>query len=296
MQKVYVIDDTMIAGQLVGEILRESEGIEPVLFTNPVEGLAEIRANKDADLVLVDYQMPEMNGLEFISHLRKEFNLEELPIIMITATEEKAFLREAFEAGANDFLRKPVEPVELIARARNLRRLKTITEELQRLANTDVLTNVQTRRSFMEAAETEVGRSHRYGGPLSIIMLDADHFKNVNDTYGHAGGDDVLRFLSAACKEVVRDQDYVGRLGGEEFCICLPETGLEGATKVAERLRQNVEEATINLSDGQKVKVTLSIGVSVLQSKEDLDTVMRRSDEALYEAKEGGRNRVVVAN
>lgn len=295
MRKVVVVDDTSITARLIGEFLKEVGDVEPVIFTNPVEGLEYCLSDSEVQMLLVDYQMPELDGLELIKRIREQRPQESLPIVMITATDEKSILREAFDAGANDFLRKPVEPIELNARVKNLLALKSMTEELHKLANTDMLTNVQTRRAFMEASNLEVNRSHRYGGPMSVVMLDADHFKSVNDTYGHAGGDDVLRFLSAECKKVLRDQDFIGRIGGEEFCICLPETASEGAFLVADRLRESIAISDIKLSDGQVINISISVGVATLQEKETMDDVMRRADEALYEAKETGRNRVVAA-
>ncbi|WP_420548679.1 diguanylate cyclase [Curvivirga sp.] len=295
MNNVVVMDDTSIIARLVSEFLKEVEGVNPIIFTNPLEGLDYCINEPTVDLVLVDYQMPELDGLHVIEKLREHKTSDDLPVIMVTSSEEKHFLRDAFEVGANDFLRKPVDPTELMVRVKNLLAMKEMTAKLHALANTDVLTNVMTRRAFLEASESEVHRSQRYDHPMSVIMLDADHFKNVNDTYGHAGGDDVLRFLSAQCMEIVRDEDHVGRLGGEEFCIALPETDLEGAALVADRLRQSIADSDIKLSDGQVINVTVSVGVAAIQENENLDDVMRRSDEALYEAKENGRNQVMKA-
>ncbi|MTI10910.1 GGDEF domain-containing response regulator [Curvivirga aplysinae] len=295
MNNVVVMDDTSIIARLVSEFLKEVEGVNPIIFTNPLEGLDYCINEPSVDMVLVDYQMPELDGLDVIEKLREHKTSDDLPVIMVTSSEEKHFLRDAFEVGANDFLRKPVDPTELMVRVKNLLAMKEMTAKLHALANTDVLTNVMTRRAFLEASESEVHRSQRYDHPMSVIMLDADHFKNVNDTYGHAGGDDVLRFLSAQCMEIVRDEDHVGRLGGEEFCISLPETDLDGAALVADRLRQSIADSDIKLSDGQVINVTVSVGVAALQKNENLDDVMRRSDEALYEAKENGRNRVMKA-
>lgn len=293
--KVVVIDDMMISARLVCEFLKKVDDVVTESFTDPAEGLAHCLENDDVDLVLVDYQMPGLNGMEVIERIRESKAREELPVVMVTAMDDKDILRQAFEAGANDFLGKPVEPVELTARVQNLLALKHTTMELHKLANTDVLTNVRTRRYFFESAEVEIQRCNRYGHDLSVIMLDADHFKNINDTYGHEGGDDVLRFLADECRTVLRDLDFIGRIGGEEFCICLPETPTDGASLVADRLRAAIENGKITLKDGREVGITVSIGLATWQSGEEFADTMRRSDEALYEAKENGRNRVVLA-
>ena len=206
--QVVVIDDTLITARLIGEYLKQLDDVEVSSFTDPREGL-EFCLSQDTDLVLVDYLMPEMDGMEFIREYRKNRTNEEHPVIMVTAMEDKEILREAFELGANDFVDKPVEPIELLARAKNLLALRRKTVELRKLATVDSLTGVFIRRYFLERAEQEVARTRRYGGDCAVVMVDADHFKTVNDTYGHAAGDDVLCHLANVC---------AGSLPGAGFC------------------------------------------------------------------------------
>lgn len=291
--RVVVIDDTLITARLISEYLKQLGAVEVSTYTDPVEGL-EFCLGEDVDLVMVDYMMPEMDGLEFIRKYRAERSQEEFPVAMVTAMEDKEILREAFELGANDFVDKPVEPIELLARAQNLLALRSKTVELRLLATTDSLTSVFIRRHFLELADQEVHRCARYGGDLSVVMVDADHFKKVNDTYGHVAGDDVLRHLAKVCQDNLRDLDFVGRLGGEEFAICLPETDLAAAQKVAERIREVIDQSVV-MAEDVEIRYTVSQGVAQWQAGENMVDVLQRADEALYAAKEGGRNRVNLA-
>lgn len=192
--------------------------------------------------------------------------------------------------------RQPRNPSpDQMALLQDLARLVVDELELRQIAMTDSLTGTMTRRGFMREASQALELARRYRHALSCIMIDVDHFKSVNDRYGHAIGDRVLRGIAASCRQVIRTVDSLGRLGGEEFAIILPETELAAAKVVAERLRQQIEEATIPTDSGT-IKVTASLGVAVASSEcRDVDTLLRDADDALYEAKSGGRNRVVAA-
>jgi two-component system cell cycle response regulator len=225
-----------------------------------------------------------------------------VPVMMITAFDRREVLLQALELGANDFLGKPLDELELKARTRNMLKLRArsvaladANRALHKLATTDVLTDLMNRRSFIERANAEVARARRYKKPLSVLLLDADFFKRVNDTYGHAGGDQVLRDLADHARHVVREMDFVGRIGGEEFVICLPETALDGAMIVAERLRERVAGHPVAFEDKQ-ISVSVSIGVTEIQPGDgEVAPLMQRADMALYEAKNSGRNRVIAA-
>lgn len=174
---------------------------------------------------------------------------------------------------------------------------KHMERELRRLATTDPLTGANNRRRFTEISERELQRCKRYGHPLCVMILDADKFKAVNDTYGHEAGDRVLKSLSAVCRSQLRDVDVFGRFGGEEFTITLPDTSRETAYEAAERLRIALSETPVELEDGRTISFTVSIGAAVLSSEADtLDDLFAHADAALYRAKEGGRNRVVFAD
>lgn len=174
--------------------------------------------------------------------------------------------------------------------------LELLKEKLEQQAQQDYLTGLSNRRHFMEQGQVELARARRYGTPLSLLMLDIDRFKNINDTHGHKAGDLVLQHLSEVMRETLRAVDIIGRMGGEEFAILLPETDLERATEVAERLRENIAHTRVALEAAAPLQFTVSIGVSGMKEKDaPLDTLLNQADWALYEAKEGGRNKVCVA-
>jgi len=187
-------------------------------------------------------------------------------------------------------------PMYLISAGQDITDRKALQLEVERQAQVDYLTGLSNRRHFIEEGEAELARALRYKKPLSLMMLDIDFFKLVNDTHGHKAGDIVLQKVSLLCRETLREVDIIGRLGGEEFAILLPETMLEKALEVAERVRQLIAETEIALETGLPLHVTVSIGVATLKGKEiNIDTLLHQADEALYEAKRTGRNKVCVA-
>uniref|UniRef100_UPI00272DF629 GGDEF domain-containing protein n=1 Tax=Propionivibrio sp. TaxID=2212460 RepID=UPI00272DF629 len=172
---------------------------------------------------------------------------------------------------------------------------KNVERELERIVQTDPLTQLFSRRFFMELAERELATATRYGRELSVLMLDVDHFKAINDVHGHQTGDLVLRSLGQVFRDMLREVDIVGRIGGEEFAAVLPETSVLRAFAVAERLRRAVETTEIPLKQGLPIKITVSIGVTAAsKSQENIDTLLARADQALYDAKHQGRNQVAV--
>lgn len=187
------------------------------------------------------------------------------------------------------------ESVCLQAIVRDITQRRKQQQELLRLAQVDTLTGLANRRHFIELAELELSRTLRHGGPLSVLMIDIDQFKRINDRYGHQTGDAVLQKFGALCREMLRDIDTVGRLGGEEFAVLLPKTGMIQAVEAAERLRQKVEAAEVAL-ENVALRFTLSIGVSTLteSASSDVDALLNQADQALYEGKRAGRNRVCV--
>ncbi|MGJ3258913.1 MAG: diguanylate cyclase [Rhodospirillales bacterium] len=190
----------------------------------------------------------------------------------------------------------PMPGGEFIASYTDITDRKKMEEDLRRLATTDPLTGVNNRRRYTEISERELTRCKRYRHPICVLMLDADHFKNINDSYGHEAGDRVLKALADACAGELRDVDVLGRFGGEEFTVTLPETPMETALEAAERLRVKIAETTVKLEDGQDISFTVSIGASCLNDPEEgLADLLNRADAALYSAKEQGRNKVVSA-
>lgn len=263
------------------------------------------------DLILLDIMMPEMNGYEVCQKLKESELTSSVPVIFISAIDAVADKVKAFEMGAVDYITKPFQAEEILARVNthlSLRRtqkmleeeielrkeseerLKVISLKYQKMATQDYLTGVSNRRFFMERAQEELSRANRYTHPLTFMMMDIDHFKRINDTYGHHAGDQVLKNVASICTDNLRVHDLFGRIGGEEFSAMLPETNLNDAIVVAERIRKSIEEAEWAI-DGKKVSCTISIGMSQLNDdSETLDNLMKKADEALYLAKSSGRN------
>jgi two-component system, cell cycle response regulator len=258
-------------------------------------------------LVLVDWSMPELSGLELCTALRKAPSDRYVYIIFLTARDSKRDVIKALETGADDYVTKPFNPDELMARIKTgirilalERSLKEANEEIKMMSNLDPLTRVYNRRYLNEHLEQEVKRSLRYGHPLHLALCDIDHFKSINDTYGHQTGDAVLIAFADLVKSFIRDKvDWVARYGGEEFVLVFPETDAPGAYKVAERLRESAAQQIYQVS-GHSIHMTVSLGVSGFhpdsrQGSISSDFLLGEADRGLYQAKKEGRNRVKLS-
>lgn len=268
-------------------------GYGTVTVANGAEAIDAV-SNDRFDVVMTDIKLDDMTGLELCWHLRTQQGLRHLYLIIMIPGSMTDQYHQLVEAGADEFLRRPLDWKWTEARLLAASRVVAMQRELERLATTDALTGALNRRRFLERGTEEYNRSRRYDRPLSVMMLDIDHFKRVNDTYGHATGDEAIRMTVRACKSSLRNCDIIGRLGGEEFAVILPETDLVGALDVAERLRARVEAATIPLPGGE-MRMSVSIGVASCEPDEvTVERALGRADRALYEAKARGRNRVVA--
>lgn len=255
------------------------------------------------DLILLDVMMPDLDGFAVCQALKADETVRDIPVIMMTAQSETDSRIKGLELGAHDYVAKPFETAELVARIRAALRVKQLQDDLkeankrlERLATSDPLTDLPNRRRFDEEFFLVVERSRRTGEPLSVMMIDLDRFKHINDTYGHQAGDDALRQLGRLLNGRRRITDLVARYGGEEFVWVLPGARAEGAVQVGERLRREVEAMALSTSQGP-LGLTVSIGITTFDPSEHgpiaATAVLEVADQALRKAKEAGRNRIV---
>lgn len=299
---VLVIDDSAVIREQVVRTLRDVGLFEQ--YKEAKDGLEGFKALIEckADLVICDVDMPRMDGFKFLQLVASRPDLQGLPIIMLTGMMDFNSKIKGLEQGASDYLTKPFDSGELVARVKVQLKIKSLqdelkkaNEQLKRLTNIDHLTNLFNRRYLSEILEGEFFRARRNRENLSLVIIDIDFFKNVNDTYGHQNGDVVLASVAGLAQQQLRAYDSAARYGGEEFVLLLPGTSLHGGAMVAERLRQSVLEFSFP-PPMQDLTLTISAGVATYPSPhiDSVDSLFRQADEALYRAKQNGRNRVEI--
>jgi diguanylate cyclase (GGDEF)-like protein len=295
--KLLVVDDAPANIRVLRNLLVEEAR---VLFATSGRDALAVARSEQPDLILLDVMMPDMDGYEVCRALKADPTTQDLPVIFVTGLTEATDETRGLEAGAIDYITKPFIPAVVRMRVRNHLALRRVTNELHRLnaellrlARTDALTGVSNRRHFFEQIGEEMSRMRRYRHQAAVFMLDLDHFKRLNDGYGHDVGDRALVETAAAVRGTLRVHDLFGRLGGEEFAGFLPETELSHAVTVCERLRELI--AAIRLpTAGETAQVTASIGVAAIDAQnETVEIALRRADQAMYAAKQSGRNRVI---
>jgi diguanylate cyclase (GGDEF)-like protein len=314
-RRVLVVDDDPAMLKLLSTHLCRAQ--YEVLTADNGQDALKILHREDVAVVLSDWSMPEMDGSQLCQAIRSSDGIGFVYIIILTAHSDKQRVVEALEAGANDFLSKPFHPQELLARLNAGMRIITLEADLQRqqrelhkanaelsmlnrrlevMATTDELTELANRREAMYRLKSYWSMSTRHGQPLSCIMLDIDRFKQCNDRFGHDTGDVVLKQAAQAIRSATRAGDLPCRVGGEEFLILCPNATADQAFHAAERLRAAVEAVSIPAGD-EIIHVTISAGVAErTEDTTDPSVLFRKADQALYQAKQAGRNRVVVAN
>lgn len=305
--KILVAEDDPVSRRLLEVTLRKW-GYEVVTCADGQAAWEALKAPDAPQLVILDWMMPRLDGLQVCKNVR---NPDERPaepyvyIILLTAKSQKTDMVTGLEAGADDYLTKPFDAQELRMRLRAGRRILDLLDELvqareimREQARKDSLTQLCTRATVLELLKHELDRSQRHSldsdAPVSVVLADLDHFKHINDTYGHLAGDAVLREAARRMREAIRPYDSIGRYGGEEFLLVLSNCDTLGAAAIAERLLQAVRKDTIVLAEAT-VSVTLSAGVATSGVIQDPETLVGAADAALYRAKRGGRNRVEVA-
>jgi two-component system cell cycle response regulator len=296
--KILIAEDDPVSRRLL-EAFLSKWGYDVVVTCDGGEAWEVLNEADAPSLVVSDWMMPKIDGLELCRKIRKMQRSSYTYFIILTAKERKEDVIQGLEAGADDFLIKPFHQEELKYRVQIGKRIIELEQRIQVLAYTDPLTGVLNRRAFIERMEAEINRSIRENAPLSLILTDIDHFKRINDKFGHQAGDLVLQKFTKQLSKSSRLYDFVGRYGGEEFVVCFPGGDKMHGRSVAERMRKGVEAMKIKLpNSSQSVKITASFGLASLRMgyEETVDSLIKRVDEAMYKAKHEGKNRVCVSD
>jgi two-component system, cell cycle response regulator len=299
--KVFVADDDPVSRRLL-QVTLTNFGYDTVMAADGAEALRILEQKDSPRLAILDWIMPPMDGVEVCRAIRKRSAEAYLYVILLTVKGEQKEIVEGLDAGADDYVTKPFDLMELKARLRAGRRILELQEQLiasrDRLrfeATHDAQTGLLNHATILETIRVEVLRAQRERTPLGVIMVDLDHFKEVNDRHGHMAGDTVLQEVAKRMQSSMRPYDSVGRFGGEEFVIVAPGCNLERAAALAERLRQSIAGDPVQDAGGP-IAITASLGVSSVLEASGADQILRATDEALYRAKVQGRNRVVAGH
>lgn len=317
---VLLVDDQPIIAEGIRRML---EGESDIIFhycEDPNRAI-KMASDLEATIILQDLVMPDIDGMTLVRFYRANMDTRNIPVIVLSSKDDPQIKSDAFTNGANDYLVKLPDKIELLARIRAHSRsyltqlerdaafhalremqkqLEESNRELQRLSSLDGLTGLSNRRNFDEQLDKEWRRAQRADIPLSLILIDIDHFKLYNDTYGHLAGDECLQSVANALKAtIVRPSDLVARYGGEEFVVILPDTKADGAAVVAENLRKNINALQRSHSastTADHVSISLGIAQADFSSMTTLEELIDRADKGLYEAKESGRNQYRIAS
>ncbi len=286
--KLMIVDDSQMIRKQIKETLQKHM-FKVLVAAHGEEALNYLEDNTDVKLVLTDYNMPVINGLELTREIREKYNKQQLAIISLTGSNEHLISAKFLKSGANDFINKPFSNEELICRINNTLEAQEQVELLSKFANHDFLTGLYNRRYFFDHINDFLHNNNQY----AIAMLDIDHFKNINDTYGHDAGDMVLKHLSAILKNNTKGSDIVARFGGEEFCIALANVDEKTAIGFFIKLKNIISKERVMFKNSS-IKYTVSIGITTKDKKENIEQLIQEADKALYKAKENGRDKIEI--
>lgn len=286
---VLIIDDDEILMKFYNNAL-ERAGIVATSVSNPRDAL-EVIANQSVDLVLIDFLMPHCSGQELASIIRQHEKFVSMPIIFMSARDDVENLLRDTGLGIDDFLVKPITSENLVSVVRSRAQRSA---ELKALMARDSFTGLLNHGHFMDMLSIELVQSQRYHMQSAYAIIDIDHFKAVNDTYGHVAGDHVIKSLARMLQQRLRRSDVIGRCGGEEFGIIMPDCDLHNASLIVESMRLQFENLNFKI-DGKPITVTFSAGLTILATHKDVDSLIKAADNALYDAKRQGRNRLIIA-
>ena len=323
---ILVVDDDQDMRLLLENYLKKLE-VEKIKFTDTAAktyellNISDLKTGPVVDLIILDIVLGKENGIDICRKVKRHPAYKEVPIIMITAQKESGYLKDAFEAGAMDYIKKPIKKIEFMARINSAIRLRKETrarierekellelskelkkanQKLEKMALMDGLTGISNRRLFDKTLKKELKRARRKKTDLSLIMIDIDNFKEYNDTYGHQQGDQCLKKVASVLdQETKRAADFAARYGGEEFAVILPDTAKDGALKIAEDIRKGIIDLKLDHKNSAISDfVTVSLGVSSISVEDEvtqelINSFINQADQALYQAKENGKNQTV---
>jgi len=281
---ILAVDDETINLNILIDLLGDSYDV--VVARNGEKALKQV-AKREVDLILLDIMMPEMDGYEVCRILKSKPETADIPILFITAKTDDESIVKGFETGGVDYITKPFRPIELLARVKTHLKLSQTLQELDFMASRDPMTGIYNRRRFFDLAQTLLDTKEN----IFAVMIDIDKFKRINDTYGHPFGDVIIKSVVKTIARDLPENAIFGRIGGEEFAILIEDDSKLSVINLIEKIRKDVEEQE-EFYENQSVPFTISNGISQKTSKESLDSILKRADEALYEAKETGRNKV----
>lgn len=290
--KVMIVDDSITMRNEMKRTL-EAQMYKVLSAAHGEEALNYIEDNPDVRLVLTDYNMPVIDGFELTKRLREEYSKIQMSIIAITASDDPMISAKFLKIGANDFINKPFTKEELVCRVNNAIESLEYIETISDMANTDFLTGARNRRSFFKEVTEYVEEAREVGESFAVAMIDIDHFKNINDKYGHDVGDKAIKELVKIIQDNIKGSDIVARFGGEEFCVLLKDIDKNSAVELFVRLRLKISKNQLHVKD-EVVNYTVSIGVA-FDNDESIEEIINQADMALYNAKNGGRNRVEIS-
>lgn len=298
-RKILIVDDQPANIHALGNLLKNDYQV--LAATSGAKALDIAKSSTPPDLILLDIMMPEMDGYEVCRRLKANEHTHDIPVIFVTARDSTEDEEMGFSLGAVDYISKPFRPTIVRARVKNHMNLKIKTDLLENLSMRDGLTDIPNRRLYEESLAKEWARVTRSNMPLSLVLMDIDHFKPYNDNYGHGAGDECLQRVATALNTAVaRTSDLVARYGGEEFVALLPETDSGGAHRVAQTLQAAVQDLALPHEYSPTAPVvTLSLGVathSPQTPQENAEALQEKADQALYQAKASGRNQIHVAS
>ncbi len=302
--KILIAEDDRTSRALLGGLLKKW-GYEVIAVSDGRQAWDELVKPEAPRIAIIDWEMPELTGIEVIERFRKREESAYAYIILLTGRDDRENIIEGISKGADDYVIKPFDPEELSVRIRTGKRIVDLeaqlletNRQLEEIARTDPLTGLANRRALVQELRSRFQSAVEFEMPTAFIMADIDHFKRVNDEYGHDAGDEVLKGVAERLKEAYRRGDIVSRFGGEEFLIIAPDANPEFIFTISERARQMIEEKAFEVSEGISLSVTCSFGVSFAHLKNIalVDEYIKQADNALYESKRGGRNKVTVYN